>query len=249
MQLQAASEYECPICKDTEILLCGDAVVECKCAKAKKMQRAMRSSNINEEIKIKTFARFEDDVPAEVQEIKKMCQSYAKGLIKYRERNGSLKGAPSLGLCGKSGMGKTHLVTAIAGELFAVGVVPVFFNWVSSFKEWFSCYEKDAIMVNVIRGKFCEAELLIIDDLCKDCTKDTWVAEMYGIIDYRYRKQLPIIFTSEYYSELVNLLSEAQFGRLYEMTKNPKTGKHYMGKCFVKAGEDPLKYNYRLRGL
>lgn len=241
--------YECSICKDQEIILCGEVVVECKCAPAKRIQRTMRSCNIGDEIKIKTFDTFGLDVDPAIAEIKRTCQSYTKGLVSYYERHQTLKGAPSFGLCGTSGLGKTHLITAIAGELISAGVTPVFFNWVSTFKEWMSWYDKDKIMVNRLRDKFCTADILIIDDLCKDCTKDTWVVEMYGIIDYRYRKQLPIIFTSEYYGELVTLLSEAQFGRLYEMTKNPKTGQHYVLKCFVKNGEDPLKYNYRLRGL
>ncbi len=246
-------EYDCLKCKDTEILLVDDRIVPCTCAKQKRLARMMRSCNISDEIARKGFAQFDEtEISPEIVTIKRMCMEYAEGLAKYYERNKTLIGAPSLGLCGTSGMGKTHLMMAIAGVVMdRTDVVPMFFNWVSSFKEWLGYYNsaEDKIKVNQIREKLYNAPLLILDDLCKDCTSQAWVTEMYGIIDYRYRKKLPIIFSSEYYSELVSLLSEAVFGRLREMTRSEKTGKYYLATCFVKSGEDPLKYNYRLRGL
>ncbi len=252
-QTPLRTDYDCARCKDTEILLVDDVAVPCECAKRKRLARLMKSCNISDEIERKGFAQFdESEISPEVVVIKRLCMEYAEGLAKYYERNKTLIGAPSLGLCGTSGMGKTHLMMAIAGVVMErTDIVPMFFNWVSSFKEWLGYYnsQEDKIKVNQIREKLYNTPLLILDDLCKDCTSPAWVTEMYGIIDYRYRKKLPIVFSSEYYSELVNLLSEAVFGRLREMTKNQKSGKYYFATCFVKNGEDPLKYNYRLRGL
>lgn len=247
------ADYDCIKCKDTEILLIDDVAMPCECAKRKRLVRLMKSCNISDEIGRKGFEQFnEKEIPPEVVEIKRMCMEYADGLARYYEWNKTLVGAPSLGLCGTSGMSKTHLMMAITSVVMErTDIVPMFFNWVSSFKEWLGYYNsgEDKIKVNQIREKLYHAPLLILDDLCKDCTSPAWVTEMYGIIDYRYRKKLPIIFSSEYYSELVSLLSEAVFGRLREMTRPEKTGKYYLATCFVKSGEDPLKYNYRLRGL
>lgn len=250
--MPSEKKYDCPICKDQEILLIDDKAVVCECAAQKRLARVMKSCNISDEIQRKTFDAFGENVEPEILEIKRMCEEYARGLVKYYERKGSLVGAPSLGICGTSGLGKTHLITAIAKVLLdETKALPVFFNWISSFKEWLGYYNSadNKDKVNEIRDKLYHADILIIDDLCKDGGNASWVNEMYGVIDYRYRKQLPIIFSSEYYGELVNLLSEAVFGRLREMTQSAKTGKYYMKTCFVKAGENPLKYNYRLRGM
>lgn len=245
-------KYDCKICKDKEILLIEDNVVQCECAARKRVQRTMRSCNISEEVKRKTFAKYDESVNPQLVEMKRMCEEYAKGLATYFKKTGTIVGAPSLGLCGTSGCGKTHLVTAISAELVNNGIYPTFFNWVQGFKEWMAYYnyEGEKYKVDEIRNKLYNCQLLVIDDLCKDTVNKTWVAEMYGIIDYRYRKQLPIVFSSEYYSELASMLSEAHFGRLVEMTWNEKKSRHYIGRCFIKQeDEDPLKYNYRLRNL
>ncbi|CAH8721953.1 hypothetical protein WDD9_006546 [Paenibacillus melissococcoides] len=99
-----------------------------------------------------------------------------------------------------------------------------------------------------IRKRIYNCELLIVDDICKESQKDTWIKEFYGIVDYRYRKQLPIVYTSEYFSELIGFLSVATAGRLFERTKSPK-GKKYLGKMLLDVGEDPLALNYRFNGL
>lgn len=245
-------KYECNICKDKEILLVDDKVVYCECALRKKAQKIMKSCNITEEIKVKTFENYKEDVDSKLIDIKKMCEEYTDGIVKYVNKTGSISGAPSLGLCGTSGCGKTHLITAISSKLVKHGIYPTFFNWVQGFKEWMSFYnyDEEKYKVDEIRGKLYNCQLLVIDDLCKDMVNKSWVAEMYGIIDYRYRKQLPIVFSSEYYAELASMLSEAHFGRLVEMTWNEKKKKHYIGTCFVKSKEEnPLKYNYRLRNL
>lgn len=255
--LQKHLRYKCSKCRDIGYILQenGEELQRpkvCECLQAKWRSEKMLEYNISQEIRNKDFDNFTEDVDKDIVEIKRMCEEYAAGLVAYHRKNKTLVGAPSLGICGNSGMGKTHLIMAIANELLdKTDVVPYFFNWVSAFKDWFSHYNSDNVeKVGQIRDILLNTELLIIDDICKDGgVKEAWITEFYNIVDYRYRSNKPIIFTSEHYSELVVMLSEAVFGRLYEMTENKKKGTHYFAKCFLKKDDDVFRLNYRLRGL
>lgn len=250
---QMHSQYKCNKCKDIKYIFNEDGSIKmCTCLIEERRRTELKTCNVSDEVYKKSFELFEEDVDKEIVKIKKICIEYSQGLINFYKKNNTLVNTPSLGICGASGIGKTHLITAIAKELLEkTDIIPYFFNWVSSFKEWFSYYNsKDIEKVNKIREKLMNTEILIIDDLCKDFgVKETWISEFYAILDYRYRKNKPIIFTSEHYSELVVMLSEAVFGRLYEMTENKKLKKHYFMKCFLGKNDDVFKLNYRLRNL
>ncbi|MNN77551.1 hypothetical protein D3C81_1940230 [compost metagenome] len=97
-----------------------------------------------------------------------------------------------------------------------------------------------------IRKRLYNCEILIVDDVCKESQKDTWVKEFYGIVDYRYRKGLPIIYTSEYFEDLIGFLSVATAGRMFEKSRSAKAAKKYLAKMFLVPGEDPLLLNHRL---
>lgn len=217
----------------------------------KKLKRIMQTTNMSEDAQLKTFDNFNlDGLDQRVIDAYELAREYSDGLVARIKKGQSLKGVPWFGLLGTSGSGKTHLVTATVAPLIELGIYPLFFNWVQSFTEWFSYYNSpdEAYKVEEIRKRIYNCELLLVDDICKESQKDTWIKEFYGIVDYRYRKQLPIVYTSEYFSELIGFLSVATAGRLFERTKSPK-GKKYLGKMLLDVGEDPLALNYRFNGL
>ncbi|BFH17937.1 ATP-binding protein [Paenibacillus melissococcoides] len=248
-----SSAYECPKCRDEGVIHdpARNVAYQCACMERKKLKRIMQTTNMSEDAQLKTFDNFNlDGLDQRVIDAYELAREYSDGLV-YRIKKGqSLKGVPWFGLLGTSGSGKTHLVTAAVAPLIEYGVYPLFFNWVQSFTEWFSYYNSpdEAYKVEEIRKRIYNCELLIVDDICKESQKDTWIKEFYGIVDYRYRKQLPIVYTSEYFSELIGFLSVATAGRLFERTKSPK-GKKYLGKMLLDVGEDPLALNYRFNGL
>ncbi|MBU5442056.1 ATP-binding protein [Paenibacillus sp. MSJ-34] len=246
------SGYECANCKDEGIIFDPDRNVafDCACVERKRIQRVLKSSNISEEFIDKTFETFETrDVDPRVVEAYELVKEYSDTLVARVKKGHGLKGVPWLGVLGKTGAGKTHLVTAAVVPLVELGVYPVFFNWVSGFKEMMAYHAADqGHVVDEIRQRLCTCELLIVDDVCKESQKDTWITEFYGIVDYRYRKGLPIIYTSEYFTELIGFLSEATAGRMFERAMSPK-GKPYLAKMFLRKDEDQIMLNYRLRGL
>lgn len=244
--------YECPKCRDEGIIFdpIQNCAYRCECMERKKLQRLMKSTNMSEDALHKTFDNFVlEGADKRVVDAYELAREYSEGLVARVKKGQGLKGVPWFGLLGTSGSGKTHLVTATVAPLIALGVHPLFFNWVQSFTEWFSYYNSDeAYMVEDIRQRIYNCDLLVVDDICKESQKDTWIKEFYGIVDYRYRKQLPIVYTSEYFAELIGFLSKATAGRLFERTKSPR-GKQFLGKMLLRDGEDPLALDYRFKGL
>lgn len=245
--------YDCPKCHDEGVIFdpTRNTAYRCECQERKRLQRIMKSTNMSEDAQNKTFDNFAlDGADPRVINAYELAREYSDGLVARIKKGQGLKGVPWFGLLGTSGSGKTHLVTATVAPLIELGVHPLFFNWVQSFQEWFAYYNSadEAYMVEEIRQKIYNCDLLVVDDICKESQKDNWIREFYGIVDYRYRKQLPIVYTSEYFHQLIGFLSEATAGRLFERTKSPK-GKKFLGKMLLNDGEDPLALNYRFKEL
>ncbi|MCL6558854.1 MAG: ATP-binding protein [Firmicutes bacterium] len=244
-----AGSYKCPLCKDKGLILQNDAARVCGCMKARRLENLMRSSNISEEFVYKSFETFslkgsDKRIAAAFQ----TARRYSDDLVKRVKSGEGLKGSPWLGLLGVPGSGKTHLAHAAVKPLFELGVKVLFFNWVSSFKEWMAWHSSDQKnRVDEIRQEIYNCDLLVLDDLCKECVNETWIREIYGIIDYRYRKGLPMIYTSEYYAELIEMLSEATASRLFEMSG--RADPPAMALMLLNKKEDPLALNYRLKYL
>lgn len=246
--------YECDRCRDNGYIYDPDREVAypCQCMERKKLKRLLKSCNISDEFIHKNFDNFDiKGADRRVVHAYNIAREYSNGLVARVKRGEGLKGAPWMGLLGTSGSGKTHLATATALPLIELGIYPMFFNWVQSFSEWLAYYNKpdEAYKVDEIRQKLYACDLLIVDDVCKESQRDTWVKEFCGLVDYRYRKQLPIIYTSEYFYQLIGFLSKATAGRLFEKTKNPHTGKMYLGKMILAEEEDPLALDYRFKGI
>lgn len=250
----ALPDYDCPLCQDTGVIHYPEKrlAMICKCQARKRTERLLPSTKISAEFAAKTFDTFDvHSTDERVQEAYEIAREYSTSLVRRVQRGESLVGIPWLGLLGKSGSGKTHLAHAVVHPLIQMGIYPVFFNWVHGFAEWMAYHQREyeKYKVDEVRQRLYNCELLIVDDVCKEDQRDTWVREFYGIIDYRYRKQFPIIFTSEYYSELIGYLSEATASRMFEKVISPKNGKEYLGKMLLEAGEDPILLNYRLRRI
>jgi len=246
--------YECHQCQDIGFIYdpTKDVGYPCQCMEQKKMKRLLKSCNISDEFLHKNFDNFVlKGADRRVTHAYNIAKEYSNGLVARVKRGESLKGSPWMGLTGTSGSGKTHLATATVLPLIQLGIYPLFFNWVQSFTEWLAYYNKpdEAHKVDEIRQKLYTCDLLIIDDVCKESQKESWIKEFYGLVDYRYRKQLPIIYTSEYLHQLIGFLSKATAGRLFEKTKNTHTGKMYLGKMILSEDEDPLALDYRFKEI
>ena len=116
------------------------------------------------------------------------CRDYAQGFS---------TDAPSLFFHGETGLGKTHLSLAIAGQVLKGGYSVVY----GSAQNLLSRLEKERFGNNrdsygETEQSLLECELLILDDLGVEFTTQFTVAAIYNIINTRLLKNLPVIIST-----------------------------------------------------
>jgi DNA replication protein DnaC len=155
--------------------------------------------------------------------------------MSYIARFDNIKGQRqnSIALLGKSGAGKTHLLSAIANELIDRGVPILYFPFVEGFNE----IKDDFEMLESRINKMQKIDVLFIDDMFKGRKEPTQfqIEQMFAVINYRYINHLPMLISSEKTINDLIQIDEALGSRIYEMCKD------YM----VELKGDKL--NYRMR--
>lgn len=105
--------------------------------------------------------------------------------------------SPSLFLFGETGLGKTHLSLAIAGEVIEKGFSVVYGSTQNLLtmieREHFGRSEEQD---GTTEDKLLCCDLLILDDLGAEFTTQFTVAELYNIINSRLSMELPTIINS-----------------------------------------------------
>ena len=210
----------------------GMSIVECDCMKIRRCVQKMESSGLREVIRDWTFEVYKD--------AEHWQTAIKQGAMDYAEKPDGW-----LLFCGQSGSGKTHLCTAVCRHLLLAGEEVRYMPWRQDIRELKGMANEPAIQAEALK-KYQEAPILFIDDLfkafrnadgsCIPTKADVGIA--HDIIDYRYRKRLTTIISTEFYpAELVDI-DEATGGRIVEMAQ----GHTY---CIEKK---PGR-NYRLRGV
>lgn len=169
--------------------------------KRERIDRLIGNSGIGKRFQQRTF----DNYKCSTEEQKK-CFSDAK---KYADNFGDyLSTGMGLILFGSVGTGKTHLAAAIALQLLGDGIPVVFKTSIDLFSDIRRTYDGEASESKMI-DTYNSADLLIIDDLGKEKIT-TWSAStLFSIINARYERMLPTIFTTNLgYDELPKMLGD-----------------------------------------
>lgn len=186
----------------------------CVCYEGKRIKRMMRSSQITDEFRKKTFDNFDTtNKSGELNMIKNSAISYYLDFQQIRKDRHN-----SFALVGQVGSGKTHLLCAISNALLADGVQVLYFPFVEGINNLKANFEELEEKTDRIK----KAEVLFVDDLFKGRDVPTgWQIEtMFSIINYRYLNHLPILVTSEKDFNTLLEIDEALGSRIYEMSKN-----------------------------
>ena len=224
--------FECMICQDTEYIvtkmpgtiLIGDKEVEvmndvardCECKAKKRLKRLMQSSQITDEFRNMTFKLFDYENKSDViQEMYKTAYDYVRAFNQIRATRKN-----SCCLLGQPGTGKTHLLTAVSNNLLSKGVAVQYFPWV----EGISDLQSDLDASNDKLNQMQRVELLFIDDMYKGRSTPTpWQLEkIFGVINYRYLNNLPVLISSEKTIAQMCEFDEATASRINEMCKDYK---------------------------
>lgn len=190
------TKYTCPKCGDT-----GCVGIElCSCFTELLQKLAFDEANKLSPLRFCTFDDFRldyysDEVIEEygcsprtrMNDILTLCKEYAADFDTNSQ---------NLYMCGETGLGKTHLSLAIAGEVIKKGY-RVLYN---SAQNIFNTLQKEYFGKTENRGKYesmvLECDLLIIDDLGAEFSSQFTDAALYNIINTRINMRLPTVISS-----------------------------------------------------
>lgn len=209
--------YECRKCQDTGYVYVSDEgqgmVAPCSCFEIRKAKDMMRRSGITGEFQSKNFDNFETKGDDRLQNAKSKSEQYAKKFAaSERDRRNSIM------FCGQVGAGKTHLGTAICGQLMASGVAVIYMayrNAITKLKQTITDeenYEREL-------SQYISARVLYIDDFLKGRLTEADVNIMYEIVNARYMQSRPIILSTEKSPNDLLVFDEAIGSRLIEMCR------------------------------
>ncbi|MER2009023.1 MAG: DnaA/Hda family protein, partial [Psychrobacillus sp.] len=223
--------------KETTLRFDTEEWKECECAKIRKINRLIKSSEITEEFQKMGFTNF--DTTGVVPEIARMKET----ALMYYNHFDQIKSS-RINSClfnGQPGCGKTHLLTAISNNLMHKKQVPVLYfpfrdgvNNISA-----NGFEKKDDIIQQMK----QVDVLFIDDLFKpiggkQTAKDWMVEIIFEVVNHRYLNKLPILVSTELTFEQLVMIDEALASRIFEMSSD-----------FTSVVPHNMMNNYRLRKL
>lgn len=212
-----------------------ETAIKCECQTLKEIREKMNRSGIGDLLETKRFDNYEID--------KKHQEIIKEKSIEFTEE--FLKGNKySLVLLGQSGIGKTHLLSAVSRKLIENNISVRHYIADEIIQTLQAC-KFDEENYNREFGKIANCGVLFIDDLFKTSIQNYHnkesinindLREIFKIVNYRYNKNLPVLISSEIHLQRFINLDEALAGRLNEMCDS---------KYLISVSPDPEK-NYRL---
>lgn len=220
-----SSTFECQLCKDQEFIMEKDdegrlVARECQCRAVKHARRLLEQSGLAGLVEKQTFDNFTVNTPSQ-KAMSETAKRYLEDLLSRRGTKSER--VPWLYIGGNPGAGKTHICTAVCGELLKNDIPVKYMQWVTESRalKFVSGedYEDSA-------AEFIKPAVLYIDDLLKQkwspnpqfTEADIKIA--FTILNARYYMNKPTIISSEW-DLLEHLLSadEGTFSRVYERSK------------------------------
>ena len=236
----SSPEYKCAICQDTGWIRCEVApgymgVRECGCVKARKAEALLKKSGLAEALEQQTFETFETRTPMQ-NTIKCAARRYLDALFSMPA---DAPRKPWMYIGGNPGSGKTHICTAVCGELLKANVEVVYMQWLSEARR-LKAYVNEPDFEGML-DRFVDCEVLYIDDLYKQTYRgapiltDADVRMAFTVFNERYLQNKPTIISSEWSLESLLDADEGVFSRVYERCKG-----------FTVNVPRDMQYNYRL---
>ncbi|MBQ7381318.1 MAG: ATP-binding protein [Clostridia bacterium] len=185
-------KYECEKCGDSGYV----GIKMCDCMRNALVLAGFESSGISRLLETQTFESFSLDyykndakVYANMERVLSVMRAYAEGFDPAT--------AQSLALFGGTGLGKTHLSSAVAREVLKKGYDVVYvtaLDLVADFEaEQFGAR-------NIARGeltdKYFDCDLLIVDDLGTELVNQFTVSVIYNLLNIRINRKAPTVIST-----------------------------------------------------
>ena len=214
-------KYECEKCGDS-----GYVDTEmCECMKKKLIFAGYESSGMSRLLAEQNFSNFSlDYYKNDAQTYNNMCHVY--DVMKSYAENFSSQNGENLALFGGTGLGKTHLSSAVAGRVIERGYDVVYTTAVSLVSDYEN--RRFGTGMNADGGdveKYSNCELLIIDDLGTEVVNQFTVSCIYNIINTRLNKRLSTILSTN--------LTQSEFRQKYWDRITSRVFGEYMALLFT----------------
>ncbi len=188
-----APRYECAACGDTGYI----DYKMCDCMRKKLILAGYESSGIGTLMQSQSFENFSLDYYKADRMTYLLMQS---NLERAKEYAGSFHPAKSenLAMFGGTGLGKTHLSTAIAREVIEGGWDVVYVSCVDMFADYEAQRfgNSTGTPTGADLSRYTECDLLIIDDLGTELTNQFTTSCLYGLLNTRLNRHLPVILST-----------------------------------------------------
>lgn len=206
---------DCPVCKNRGWFLRvredgSRYTEECRCMTLRRNLQRIRLSGLEDMMKRYTFEAWQTQEPWQ-RAILKKAKTYAENPDGW------------FAVCGRSGTGKTHLCTAICGELLNRGMDVRYLLWRDTIPK-LKAAVKEPEEYRRIMEPLKRVKCLYIDDLFKtgkgQAPTAADVNAAFELLNYRYNNRgLLTVLSSEMIIEEINAIDEAVGSRIYERTK------------------------------
>ena len=202
--------YTCPICQDTGY----DGIKMCACMKRELIAEGFRASGIGRLIEKQSFENFSLDYYRSRPEDYALMEQTLAAAKEFAESVPPQYG--NLLMMGGTGLGKTHLSTAIARRVIERG----YEVRNESVQNVLSAFEHDRFHSgrdgeDEQSRVYLDAELLILDDLGTELVNAFSVSELYHLLNTRINQEKPtVISTNLMQEELQTKYSDRIFSRL-----------------------------------
>lgn len=185
-------KFACPDCKDTGYV--GQKM--CVCLKSALNEEGMRRAGLSHLFETQRFDTFLLDYYRHDPRIYRLMQSYLEICRRFADRFDQSTG-DNLLLCGGTGLGKTHLSTAIAGEVVQKGFDVLYEsapNLLSAFEAERFGRSLTASVADTSRYLTCD--LLVIDDLGAEMSNSFTVGVLYNLLNTRIVSRRPTVIST-----------------------------------------------------
>ena len=217
-------QYKCEKCHDSGwIETVNDEGVhffgKCPCRLAREAEDRMRRSGLSEALNTQTFETFVTKTETQ-KKIKEAGEKYLENLFSMKDN----PRRPWFYIGGNPGCGKTHICTAMCGEILKKNIGVRYMQWLDVSRKLKASVNDEDFEDEV--ADYINVSVLYIDDLLKQkYTENPVFTEAdikiaFTILNARYIQNKPTIISSEW--DLVNQLlpaDEGVFSRVYERCK------------------------------
>lgn len=197
-------KYECDKCGDTGAV---DNKM-CSCMRKKLVEAGFESSGMASLIKKQRFDNFSLDYYKNSAEEYKRMSAIFDMLVRYAD-SFSPNTSQNIALFGGTGLGKTHLSSAIAGRVIENGYDVYYIGaqgLISDF-EYNRFGNSSTVGVDGNIERYTECDLLIIDDLGTEMVNQFTTSCLYNVINTRLNKHIPTLISTN--------LTQDEFRRRY----------------------------------